>query len=94
MEAPAGELGNAPRAPVSGPNYVNTDFFLIKHIVVTSEPNSISGLSSSISGITRICQQHAKRIAVFHPDVSGCQSDGEPVTGDSRVVQFALKLVF
>ena len=24
-------------------------------------------------------QQHAGRIAVFHPDVSGCQSDGEPV---------------
>jgi len=30
MKAPAGELGTAPRAPVYGPRYVNTDFSLIK----------------------------------------------------------------
>jgi len=30
MKAPAGELGTAPRAPVYGPRYVNTDFSLLK----------------------------------------------------------------
>jgi len=30
VDAPAGELGNAPRAPVYGPRFVNTDFSLIK----------------------------------------------------------------
>jgi hypothetical protein len=30
MQAPAGELGSAARAPVYGPRYVNTDFSLIK----------------------------------------------------------------
>jgi len=29
--AAAGELGNANRAPVNGPNFINTDFSLIKH---------------------------------------------------------------
>jgi hypothetical protein len=29
----AGELGNAPRTPVSGPDFVNTDFSIIKHFV-------------------------------------------------------------
>jgi len=30
MKAPAGELGTAPRAPVYGPRFVNTDFSVIK----------------------------------------------------------------
>jgi Carboxypeptidase regulatory-like domain len=30
MKAPAGELGTAPRAPVYGPRFVNTDFSIIK----------------------------------------------------------------
>jgi hypothetical protein len=29
----AGELGNAPRTPLSGPDFVNTDFSIIKHFV-------------------------------------------------------------
>jgi hypothetical protein len=32
VDAPAGELGTAPRAPVYGPNFVNTDFSIIKRI--------------------------------------------------------------
>jgi hypothetical protein len=31
---PAGELGNAKRAPVSGPDFVNTDMSVIKHFVL------------------------------------------------------------
>ena len=32
--APAGELGNAPRAPVYGPRFVNTDFSAIKNFLL------------------------------------------------------------
>jgi len=34
MEAPAGELGTAPRAPVSGPHFVNTDLSLVKEFLL------------------------------------------------------------
>lgn len=34
---PAGELGNAPRTPLSGPDFVNTDFSVIKHFVLPRE---------------------------------------------------------
>ena len=30
----AGELGNAPRTPVSGPDFVNTDFSVVKHFML------------------------------------------------------------
>jgi hypothetical protein len=32
-QPPAGELGNANRTPVNGPDFVNTDFSIIKHFV-------------------------------------------------------------
>ncbi len=102
VEAPAGELGNAPRAPVSGPNFINTDFSLIKHIMVTER--------------TKL-DFHAEFFNLFNhphlflpgsPGVSGMQ-DASPfatgtfglatntvnaLPGDSRVIQFALKLNF
>jgi len=34
---PPGELGNAPRTPLSGPGFVNTDFSLIKHFALPRE---------------------------------------------------------
>lgn len=33
-DPPAGELGNASRAPLSGPSFVNTDFSAIKHFLL------------------------------------------------------------
>jgi hypothetical protein len=33
----AGELGNAPRTPLSGPDFVNTDFSVIKHFALPRE---------------------------------------------------------
>jgi hypothetical protein len=34
---PVGELGNAPRTPLSGPDFVNTDFSVIKHFALPRE---------------------------------------------------------
>jgi hypothetical protein len=100
VEAPAGELGNAPRAPVTGPDFVNTDFSLIKHIMVTertkldfraeffnlwNHPHLLLPGSPGASGLQ---------------DVSAGQSFGlatqtvNQLPGDSRVIQLALKLTF
>jgi hypothetical protein len=102
MEAPAGELGDASRTPVSGPNFINTDFSLIKHIMLTER--------------TKL-DFHAEFFNLFNhphlflpgsPGASGLQ-DASPfatgtfglatntvnaLPGDSRVIQFALKLTF
>src|SRR5581483_11076827 len=34
-QPPAGELGNASRTPLSGPDFVNTDFSVMKHFALT-----------------------------------------------------------
>ena len=102
MEAPAGELGNAPRAPVSGPNYINTDFSLIKHIMVTERTkldfhaeffnlwnhphlwlNGSPGVSGMQDASPFASQTFGKATATVNP-----------LPGDSRVIQFALKLNF
>jgi hypothetical protein len=102
MEAPAGELGNAPRAPVSGPNYINTDFSLIKHIVVTertrldfraeffnlwNHPHLYVPGSPGVSNMQDASPFSTQTFAVASQTVN-------QLAGDSRVIQFALKLVF
>jgi len=102
MEAPAGELGNAPRAPVSGPNYINTDFSLIKHIAVTER--TTLDFRAEIFNLWN----HPHLYVPGSPGVSNMQ-DASPfatgtfgfanatvnqLPGDSRVIQFAAKLVF
>lgn len=102
VEAPLGELGNAPRAPVSGPNYINTDFSLIKHIMV-SERAKLDFRAEFFN-----LWNHPHLYLPGSPGVSGMQ-DASPfsgqtfgfatgtvnqLAGDSRVIQFALKLSF
>jgi hypothetical protein len=36
-QPPAGEIGNANRAPVNGPDFVNTDFSVIKHFPIREQ---------------------------------------------------------
>jgi len=102
MEAADGELGNAPRAPVSGPNFVNTDFSLIKHIALT-ERTKLDFRAEFFN-----LWNHPHLWLPGSPGVSNMQ-DASPfssqtfglanttvnqLAGDSRVIQFALKLVF
>jgi len=102
MEAPAGELGNAPRAPVSGPNFINTDFSLIKHIMVT-ERTKLDFRAEFFN-----LWNHPHLFLPGSPGTSGLQDASpfatgnfglatntvNPLPGDSRVIQFALKLTF
>lgn len=102
VEAPAGQLGNSPRAPVSGPNFINTDFSLIKHIMVT-ERTKLDFRAEFFN-----LWNHPHLFLPGSPGASGLQ-DASPfagqtfgfatgtvnqLPGDSRVIQFALKLVF
>jgi hypothetical protein len=94
MPAADGELGNAPRAPVSGPRFVNTDLSLIKHFQVhermqmdfrTEFFNLLNHpqffLSGGGSGM-----QDVNQLATF--------AVVNQTVNNPRVIQFALKLMF
>lgn len=102
MEAPSGELGDAPRAPVSGPNYINTDFSLIKHIMVTertkldfraeffnlfNHPHLFLPGSPGVSNMQDASPFSTTTFGVANATVN-------QLAGDSRVIQLALKLIF
>jgi hypothetical protein len=90
----AGQLGNAPRAPVSGPRFINTDLSFVKHLAL------YEGMRLDF---------RAEFFNIWnHPHFylpgggSGMQDIASPATfgvvsaaiNDPRFVQLALKLVF
>jgi hypothetical protein len=95
-DAPAGELGNASRTPVSGPRFVNTDFSAIKHFMLPREGMRLD-LRAEVfnlfnhpqfgtpgSGICAACPQL---------DTPGFGSINNTVN-NPRLIQLALKLAF
>ncbi len=94
-KAPAGELGTAARAPVYGPRFVNTDFSIIKQILVREGMN----LEFRSEFFNMFNHPH-----FFLPGAagSGQQDINAPLSfgvvsqalNDARVIQFALKLKF
>ncbi len=96
-QAPAGKLGTAARAPVSGPRFVNTDFSIIKNFVLPFREGTA-------------LQFRAEFFNLFnHPEFymggaggSGEQDINAPSTfgvinntvNNARLIQFALKLTF
>jgi hypothetical protein len=99
-KAPAGELGDAPRAPVYGPRFVNTDFSLIKHFPL---PWESMGLDFRAEFFNLFNHPH-----FFLPGIAGTgeQDINTPssfgvvsetinqTVNDARSIQFALKLRF
>ena len=99
-QAPAGELGDAARAPVSGPRYVDTDFSVIKHFPL---PWENMGLDFRAEFFNLFNHPH-----FFLPGLAGTgeQDINTPssfgvisqtvnqTTNDARSIQFALKLRF
>jgi hypothetical protein len=96
MVAPTGELGNAPRTPIAGPRFVNTDFSLIKHFPLREQkqldfraeffnlfnhPQFFLSGGSSASGMQDV--EEPSSFAVVNQTVN-----------NPRVIQFALKLMF
>jgi hypothetical protein len=97
VDAPAGELGNAPRAPVYGPRFVNTDFSAIKDIPLSFR----EGMNLQFRAEFFNLFNHAH---FFLPgtSASGMQDVDSPSSlgvinatlNDPRFIQFALKLIF
>jgi hypothetical protein len=85
---PAGELGDAARVPVSGPDFINTDFSVIKQFVLPKE----MGLNFRAEFFNLF--NHAQFGSPIN-DVSalGFGSVNSTVN-NPRLVQFALKLTF
>jgi hypothetical protein len=93
--APAGELGTANRVPVTGPDFVNTDFSLIKQFHVTERVglnfraeffNLFNHAQFFLPGSSLTAMQ----------DINAPSSTGKvtQTVNNPRLVQFALKLTF
>jgi len=96
MSAQPGELGNAARAPISGPRFVNTDFSAVKNFILPFR----EGMSLQFRAEFFNLFNHAQ---FFLPGGgSGMQDINSPSTfgliygtvNNPRVIQFALKLKF
>jgi hypothetical protein len=96
MAAPTGELGNAPRTPVSGPRFVNTDLSVIKHFQLREQMN-LDFRAEFFNFLN-----HPQFFLGGGSSASGMQDIEEPSTfgvvnqtaGNPRLIQFALKLQF
>jgi Carboxypeptidase regulatory-like domain len=97
MDAPAGELGNAPRAPVYGPRFVNTDFSAIKDIPLSFREGMTLQFRAEFFNLFN----HA-HFYLPGTSASGMQDVDSPASfgvinatlNDPRFIQFALKLLF
>jgi hypothetical protein len=95
-QAAPGELGTATRAPLSGPDFVNTDFSLIKQFVL---PREGMGLNFRVEVFNLF--NHAQFAtpnstgSLGIPDINapGFGSIGGTVN-NPRLFQFGLKLTF
>ena len=94
-DAAPGKLGDASRAPVYGPRYVNTDLSLIKHFPIRED------IKLDFRAEFFNLFNHPQYFLQGDPGVSGMQNaDGTSfgkitaIVKDPRVTQFALKLTF
>ena len=89
--APAGELGNASRLPVTGPDFVNTDFSVIKQFALTVGEREM-GLNFRAEFFNLF--NHAQ----FGMPVNDISASGfgavNSTVNNPRLVQLALKLTF
>jgi hypothetical protein len=95
MAAPNGELGNANRAPLYQPNFVNTDFSLIKNFRVTERVgldfraeffNVLNHAQFFLPGSSLTQMQDLNALSSF--------GKVSQTVNNPRVIQFALKLQF
>jgi hypothetical protein len=83
-----GELGSASRTPVPGPNFVNTDFSVIKHFLIR-EAMRLDFRAEFFNLLN-----HAQ-FGLPAPDIQSPTFDVVNSTvNNPRVMQFALKLLF
>ena len=86
-----GELGNAPRAPVTGPDFVNTDFSLIKHFKLPYREGMQLDFRAEFFNLFN----HAQ-FGTPNGDINAGSQFGviTSTVNNPRLIQFALKLRF
>ena len=88
-----GELGNANRTPLSGPDFVNTDFSMMKHFAITERMRL--DFRSEFFNLFNHAQFGAPGGNLYGADFSSATFASVNYTvNNPRVVQFALKLAF
>ena len=86
---PNGELGNASRTPLSGPDYINTDFSLIKHFALHEGVRL--DFRTEVFNLFNHAQFGLPGSDINSPATFGAISS---TVGNPRLIQFALKLAF
>ena len=96
MAAAPGELGNANRAPLYGPRFVNTDFSVIKHFVLPYREGMMLDFRAEFFNIFNHAQFFMSGGGSGMQDINAASSFGvvNGTVNNPRVVQFALKLKF
>jgi len=85
-----GELGNASRAPLSGPNFVNTDFSVIKRFALPWENMGLD-FRAEMFNLFNHAQFGLPAANINAPSQFGLVSS---TVNNPRLVQFGLKLTF
>jgi hypothetical protein len=91
-----GELGTAPRAPVSGPRFVNTDFSAIKNIILPWREGMSMQFRAEFFNLFNHAQFFLPGGASGMQDINSSSTFGViyGTVNNPRLVQFALKLNF
>jgi hypothetical protein len=87
---PAGELGNANRTPLSAPDFVNTDFSIIKHFMLPREGMTLD-FRTEIFNLFNHAQFGTPGADFNSPATFGVINT---TVNNPRLVQFALKVAF
>jgi len=95
QQTTVGELGNSPRAPLSGPRFVNTDLSLIKHFLLPWEEMRLDFRAEFFNAWNH-AQFYLQGGASAMQDINASSSFGvvNGTVNNPRVLQFALKLNF
>jgi hypothetical protein len=96
-KAPAGELGTAPRAPVYGPRFVNTDFSIIKDFPLSLREGMNLQFRAEFFNLLNHPQFYMGGIAdLGEQDINSPSSFGviNQTLNNPRLIQFALRLNF
>jgi Carboxypeptidase regulatory-like domain len=94
--APApGELGNASRTPLSGPDFVNTDFSVIKHFPLPRESTRLD-FRAEFFNLFNHPQFGLPVSSIGYADLASPATFGviNSTVNNPRVIQFAMKLLF
>jgi hypothetical protein len=87
----AGELGNASRTPVSGPDFVNTDFSLIKHFILPFREDTRLDFRAECFNLFNHAQFGLPGADFNSPAIFGVVNS---TVNNPRLIQLALKLAF